>query len=110
MPIMSLAAPIRANEDRKMVEAYTTDKAMISNMRRIGASQPCLRFSERDLLAYPMMNEMTPHAATMPEHTMKRRWVSCQMAGANCRYRFMDTAPTTAQIRKEMRPEVSAHW
>ena len=54
------------------------------------------------------MKEMTPHAATMPEHTMNRRCVSCQMAGAYSMYRFIDTAPTTAQIKKEMRPEASA--
>ena len=34
-----------------MVEAYTTERATISKMRRIGANQPCLRFNERDLRA-----------------------------------------------------------
>ena len=49
LPIMSLATPTSANDDRKMVAAYTTDRDAISKTRRIGANQPCLRFRERDL-------------------------------------------------------------
>ena len=50
------------------------------------------------------MKEMTPHAATMPEHTMNRRCVSSPDGRRVFQYRFIDTAPTTAQIKKEMSP------
>ena len=46
--------------------------------------------------------------ARMPAHTMKRRWVICQIAGANCMYSDIIIAPTIAQIRNEIRPRVSA--
>ena len=44
----------------------------------------------------------------MPEQMVNRRWLTRQMAGAYCVYRSMAKPATTAQIMKEIMPEVSA--
>ena len=39
------------NDMTKMVEAYTTESARISKIRRTGIVQPCLSVNERDFRA-----------------------------------------------------------
>ena len=70
--------------------------------------QPCFNVIDLELRAYPKVNEMTPHPAVIPAHTVNRRWVTRQMAGANCRYRSMAIHARVAHAMKEMMPEASA--
>lgn len=81
--MMPLAILRIRKEVRKAVAAYTTDNANVSATRRMGANQPLRSVNELDPLMYPLQNEMTPQAATMPEQTVNRRWLICQMAGAS---------------------------